>query len=158
MALLDQQQMYGSGMVKEIEGSAIQLVLQNLQQDQYQYPIKSFIREIASNCVDAIEEKKVARSIITGESKVEDHYSTEESDLTKDSKFDPSYYNLDFLSEEDIINITYVNRDRETNSRDQIIIEDSGVGLGDNRLRGFFRPAFSTKRLNKSALGKWGIN
>ena len=83
MALLDQQQMYGSGM--EIEGSAIL----KIQQDQYQYPIKSFIREIASNCVDAIEEKKVARSIITGESNVEDHYSTEESSLTKDSKFDP---------------------------------------------------------------------
>ena len=157
MALLEQTHIQGDGMVKEIEGSAISLVLQNLQQDQYQYPIKSFIREIASNSVDAIEEKKIARSILTGKSKVEDHYSSLESDITKDSKFDPEYYDLNYLSDEDTIIIKYVNVDRSVSNRDKIIIEDTGVGLGGNRLRGFFRPAFSTKRLNKSALGKWGI-
>ena len=139
MALLEEKQMFGSGMVKEIEESAISLILQNLQQDQYQYPEKSFIREIVSNCVDAIEEKKVAKSILTGESSVEDHYSSVESDITKDSKFDSEYYNLDFLSPEDRIEITYINR--YTSNRDKIVIEDTGVGLGDSRLQGFFRPA-----------------
>ena len=139
MALLEEKQMFGSGMVKEIEESAISLILQNLQQDQYQYPEKSFIREIVSNCVDAIEEKKVAKSILTGESSIEDHYSSVESDITKDSKFDSEYYNLDFLSPEDRIEITYINR--YTSNRDKIVIEDTGVGLGDSRLQGFFRPA-----------------
>ena len=139
MALLEEKQMFGSGMVKEIEESAISLILQNLQQDQYQYPEKSFIREIVSNCVDAIEEKKVAKSILTGESSVEDHYSSVESEITKDSKFDSEYYNLDFLSPEDRIEITYINR--HTSNRDKIVIEDTGVGLGDSRLQGFFRPA-----------------
>ena len=154
MALLEEKQMFGSGMVKEIEESAISLILQNLQQDQYQYPEKSFIREIVSNCVDAIEEKKVAKSILTGESSIEDHYSSVESDITKDSKFDSEYYNLDFLSPEDRIEITYINR--YTSNRDKIVIEDTGVGLGGKRLRGFFKPAFSSKRLNKKALGKFG--
>ena len=155
MALLDEKQMFGSGIVKELEESAISLVLQNLQQDQYQYPEKSFIREIVSNCVDAIEEKKVAISILTGETTVEDHYSTVESDITRDSKFNPEYYSLDHLSSEDKIEITYVNR--YSSNRDRIIIEDTGVGLGGSRLQGFFKPAFSSKRLNKKALGKWGI-
>ena len=155
MALLDEKQMFGSGIVKELEESAISLVLQNLQQDQYQYPEKSFIREIVSNCVDAIEEKKIAISILTGETTVEDHYSTVESDITRDSKFNPEYYNLDRLSSEDRIEITYVNR--YSSNRDRIIIEDTGVGLGGTRLQGFFKPAFSSKRLNKKALGKWGI-
>ena len=122
MALLDEKQMFGSGIVKELEESAISLVLQNLQQDQYQYPEKSFIREIVSNCVDAIEEKKVAISILTGETTVEDHYSTVESDITRDSKFNPEYYSLDHLSSEDKIEITYVNR--YSSNRDRIIIED----------------------------------
>ena len=156
MALLEEKQMFGSGIVKELEESAISLVLQNLQQDQYQYPEKSFIREIVSNCVDAIEEKKIAISILTGETTVEDHYSTVESDITRDSKFNPEYYNLDRLSSEDKIEITYVNR--YSYNRDRIIIEDTGVGLGGTRLQGFFKPAFSSKRLNKKALGKWGIN
>ena len=155
MALLDEKQMFGSGIVKELEESAISLVLQNLQQDQYQYPEKSFIREIVSNCVDAIEEKKVAISILTGKTTVEDHYSTVESDITKDSKFNPEYYSLDHLSPYDKIEITYIKM--YSSNRDKIVIEDTGVGLGGSRLQGFFKPAFSSKRLNKKALGKWGI-
>jgi len=157
MALLDTTTMSGTGIVKELEESALGLVLQNLQQDQYQYPEKSFIREIASNAVDAIEEKKMARSILKGESIISDHYSDIDSELTKDSKFNPDYYNLGFLSPLDEITITYINKDRSVSNRDRIIIEDTGVGLGHNRLKGFFRPAFSTKRLNRNALGKWGI-
>lgn len=141
MAILEQTVMEGTGMVKEIEESAISLVLQNLQQDQYQYPEKSFIREIASNAVDAIEEKKQAKSILLGETKVADHYSSEENDFTKDSKFDPEYYDLKFLDPEDKISIVYLNRDRNFSNRDQITITDTGVGLGGNRLKGFFRPA-----------------
>ena len=155
MAILEQTQFVGSGMVKEIEESAISLVLQNLQQDQYQYPIKSFIREITSNCVDAIEEKITAISILTGQTSVENHYGTDESAIFKDSKFDPTYYDLKFLSPENEIKITYFNR--VSSNRDKVIIEDTGVGLGGNRLKGFFKPAFSTKRLNKKALGKFGI-
>ncbi|HZK32863.1 MAG TPA: ATP-binding protein, partial [Tissierellaceae bacterium] len=106
---------------------------------------------------DAIEEKKQAKSILLGETKVSDHYSSEENDFTKDSKFDPEYYDLKFLDPEDKISIVYLNRDRSFSNRDQITITDTGVGLGGNRLKGFFRPAFSTKRLNRKALGKFGI-
>lgn len=155
MALLEEGVIHGSGMVKELEGSAALLILQNLQQDPYQYPEKSFIRETVSNCTDSIEEKKVAISILTGEAKVEDHYATIESDITNDSKFDPEYYNLEFLDTEDRIDITYVNR--YSSNRDQIVIEDTGVGLGGHRLQGFFRPGFSSKRLSIKALGKFGL-
>lgn len=155
MALLDEGVIHGSGMVKELEGSAALLILQNLQQDPYQYPEKSFIRETVSNCTDSIEEKKVAISILTGESKVEDHYATIESDITNDSKFDPEYYNLEFLDTENRIDITYVKR--YSSNRDQIIIEDTGVGLGGHRLKHCFRPGFSTKRLSIKALGKFGL-
>ena len=155
MALLDEGVIHGSGMVKELEGSAALLILQSLQQDPYQYPEKSFIRETVSNCTDSIEEKKVAISILTGESKVEDHYATIESDITNDSKFDPEYYNLEFLDTQNRIDITYVKR--YSSNRDQIIIEDTGVGLGGHRLRGFFKPGFSTKRLSIKALGKFGL-
>lgn len=155
MALLEEGVIHGSGMVKELEGSAALLILQNLQQDPYQYPEKSFIRETVSNCTDSLEEKKIAISILTGETKIEDHYAAIESDITNDSKFDPEYYNLEFLDTKDRIDITYIHR--YSSNRDQIIIEDTGVGLGGHRLRGFFKPGFSTKRLSIKALGKFGL-
>lgn len=138
MAILDEKNMYGGGMVKEIEASAIGLVLQNLQQDQYQYPIKSYIREVVSNCVDSNDEKKLAQKIIAGEAKVEDYFATTESELTKDSEFDSSYYNPEYLSDDDTVQITYLE---STGNRDKVTIEDFGVGLGGDRLRGYFRPA-----------------
>ena len=109
MALLDEKKIVGKGIVKEIEASAIQLVLQNLQQDQYQYPIKSFIREVASNCVDSIDEKHTAINILTGKDTIENNFSDLDSDLTRDSKFDASYYDLEWLDPEDKITITKAN-------------------------------------------------
>ena len=154
MALLDEKTIVGKGIVKEIEASAIQLVLQNLQQDQYQYPIKSFIREVASNCVDSIDEKNTAINILTGKDTIENNFSDLDSDLTRDSKFDESYYDLEWLNPEDKITITYISKQ---GPRDQIIVEDSGVGLGGSRLQGYFKPAYSSKRLNIKSLGKFGI-
>ncbi|WP_428743182.1 ATP-binding protein [Tenacibaculum sp.] len=132
----------------------MELILQNLQESQYQYPEKAFIRETASNCTDSIDEKSVARNILTGKAKVEDYYSTEVDKLSKDSQFDPNYYDLKFLNPVDEIKIIYQNKDGH---RDKIIISDTGVGLGGKRLQGYMRPAYSTKRLSKKALGKYGV-
>ena len=158
MALLEEHVLHSSGgMVKKIEASAYGLVLQNLQIDQYQYPEKSFIRETASNCVDSINEKLMAISILSGESKVEDHYIDLETDITKDSKFDKDYYDVNYLNPENKVIINYINKLHDTVNRDQIIISDTGVGLGRERLQGYFRPAYSTKRLNAKSLGRFGI-
>lgn len=143
------------GFSKEIEAGAIEMIFDNLQKHQYQYPQKSTIREVVSNALDGIREKKIARSIITGLSKVEDHYATVEGEIYKDSQFNPAYYQLEFLSENDFVTIVY--KDGGDVGKDTVVITDHGVGLGGDRLRGYFNLGYSTKRLNKFALGKFGL-
>ncbi len=155
MATIDERTYEGGGIVKHLDGASRSLMLENLQQNPYQYPEKSFIREVVSNCIDSIDEKHVARKILSGEAKVEDHYLESKTEMTEASKFDEGYYNLNHLDPVDTVSIIY--RERPSQMRDQIIITDSGVGLGGSRLQGYFKPMYSTKRLNKKALGKWGI-
>jgi len=142
------------GFEKEIEKSSVGMMLDILQKYQYQYPIRSIIRELVSNGIDAIYEREAALSILREESKVEDHYSTIEGSLYEDSKFDPSYYNPDYLSAENRVFIDYYQSNME---KDYITITDNGVGLGGKRLQKYFNPGYSTKRLNKAAIGKFGL-
>lgn len=144
------------GVTKRIEASAIKMMLDNLQKDQYQNPIKSTIREVVCNGIDSNVEKNTARNILTGANTVEDYFEPpREEEEYQDSKFDPTYYDLNWLCDDDFVSITYVvGKELE---RDKVIISDNGVGLGSYRLEKYFSLGYSTKRLAKMPLGKFGI-
>jgi hypothetical protein len=143
------------GFQKTIDEGSMRMVLDNLQRTQYQYPYKSTVRELVSNSIDAIRERETALSILTGKTKVEDHFVVIEGSEYKDSKFDPSYYDQQWLSDDPTIYITY--KEGSMLEKDRLIIRDNGVGLAGKRLVGYFSLAFSTKRLSKFGLGKYGI-
>lgn len=158
MAIHIEQQntMQGGGMVKQIDEAGIGMVYDTLQKYQYSFPIKSTVREILCNGVDSVMEKKMAREILTGKAKVEDYFVDLEGPLYKDSKWRPEYYDLRWFNErDDKVYMTYVIGPQM--QKDQVIFEDSGVGLGGKRLEGYFKLAFSTKRLSKIPVGKWGL-
>lgn len=157
------------GFKKEIDMGAISSILDNLQVSQYQHPQKSAIRELVSNGLDSVREKNTAISILTGKSKVEDHYITRDDPMNRDSNFDPKYYDLKWLWTDSSQNFRVGNHGMRPNTiyvtyedggegqKDKVIIEDFGVGLGYGRLEGYFKLAYSTKRNTAEALGKFGI-
>lgn len=143
------------GFEKKIEDAAMGMILDMVQRSQYQYPLKSSIREITSNALDSIRERDAAKAILKGKAKVADFYEEREGDLYKDSKFDPDYYDLNWLSDDTNVYISYVIG--SMSEKDKLIIEDNGVGLGLYRLEKYFSIGYSTKRLMKLPLGKFGI-
>ncbi len=146
----------GSGRVKTINEAAMGMVLDSLQKYQYLHPVKSTTRELASNGLDSIEEKKMAVAILSGQANISDYFEESDNDpIYKDSSFDPNYYNLKWFSDDNKVYITYyVGSDTE---KDYVVFEDNGVGLGGDRLPNYFQVGYSTKRLSKMPLGKWGI-
>lgn len=143
------------GMQKGIEASAINMMLDNLQKSQYQFPIKSTVRELVSNGIDSIAEREMAKEILSGNKQVSDYFVEKEGEEYQDSKFDPTYYDLNWLSDDNTIGLTYiVGSDLE---RDKVVITDNGVGLGSYRIQKYFSLGYSTKRLSKLPLGKFGI-
>lgn len=165
MAIHQEEVQEIQGFDKKIEESALGMILGNLQVSQYQYPQKSTIRELASNAMDAIREKDIAIGILSGALKEEDYYLRRDDELYKDSNFDVSYYDPQWLADSftplsdgrypSKVFITYV--DGGTDKRDKLVIEDFGVGLGGVRLEKYFNLGYSTKRNTKLALGKFGI-
>ena len=156
MAILnDEKSTSNTGFIKTIESSAVSMLIRNTQVDIYQYPIKSFIREVTSNAVDSKNERNNARAIISGKSEVSDFYVEKEGDLFQDSKFDSSYFDLAWLSDLDTVQLYYVNC--AADNRDYFIIRDHGSGIGEDRLRGYFKLGYSTKRAEKTSIGKFGI-
>lgn len=158
MAIIDNNETVSSnnsGFNKTLEASASTMIFDNLQVFMYRYPEKSTVRECVSNAVDSVKEKNIAVEILTGKAKVSDYFVEREGDLYKDSKFDPSYYDLKYLSDENKVTLTYLNTDAL--SRDIFTIEDTGVGLGKRRLEKYFALGFSSKRLNSSTLGAFGL-
>lgn len=156
MAILNQPINEGaSGFQKTFEVGAESLMMSFIQQDQYQFPVPSAIRELVSNCRDSINEKQMFFEINSGRAKVSDFYADNEGDLYKDSKYDPTYYDEKWLSKtENKIKLIYkVNNNAQ---RDTFHIIDTGVGLGGIRLEKSFLPLFSTKRNSKNQLGKFG--
>jgi hypothetical protein len=143
------------GFRKEIDEDGLGMVMDNLQKYQYQFPIQSTVREIASNAVDSHRERENVKKILKGEAQVSDFYVEREGKVFEASKFDRLYYDLLWLSDCPNIKIDYFERDDY--DRDLLRFTDYGVGLGGKRLEGFFSLSYSTKRLNKSALGKFGI-
>jgi len=156
MAILQQDLTeINGGFEKKIESSAMGLMMDVLQRFQYQYPIKSTIRELVSNGIDSVTEKNVAKSILKGESKVSDYYDDIEGELYTDSKFDPNYYDPKYLSSDEKVIVTY--HKGSTTEKDFVTVTDPGVGLGKYRLSKYFSLGYSTKRLSKLPLGKFGI-
>lgn len=148
-------QVQAGGFKKTFDTGSEKMIFDSLQRLQYQYPYKSTVRELASNCIDAISERDIARLILTGKTSVEEHYVKLEGTQYKDSYFDPSYYDLSWLSDDPNVYITY--EEGTATSKDRIIIKDNGVGLWGDRLMGYFKLAYSTKRLSRFGLGKFGM-
>jgi len=143
------------GHLKTIDESGIRMIFDTLQKYQYSFPIKSTVRELLSNAVDSVSEKKAAIDILTGKAKVEDYFVELEGDLYKDSKFEPDYYDLNWLHPDNAVTMTYYVG--SAFAKDKVVFRDHGVGLGGKRLEGYFKLAFSTKRLSKLPLGKFGL-
>lgn len=143
------------GMSKMIDEGALPLIFDNLQKSQYNYPIPSTIREIVCNAADSIKEAEIARKIIQDNEPVEKYYIKKEGSLYKDSYFNRDYYDLDHLSTDPLIYIEYI--EGKQGDKDTIVITDHGVGLGGNRMLGYFKLGYSTKRLSTSEIGKYGI-
>lgn len=158
MAILEQKTIISdSGFKKEIDEAGLSMVLDNLQVNQYQYPVKSTIREIVSNGVDAMSEKNIAIQILTGKAKEEDYYIRRDDPLYKDSNFNAAYYDLKWLDRNNNkVQIIYEEGD-QVKTRDRIRIIDQGVGLGGKRLEGYFKLSWSSKRNSRAKLGKFGI-
>lgn len=145
----------GKSHTKGLDAGAINMILDNLQRSQYQFPIASTTRELACNGLDSVREKIMAKAILTGTAKVEDYFVEKEGELYKDSHWNPEYYDLKWLSNNDTVEIRYIVG--ASLGKDRIEFRDNGVGLGGKRLIGYFSLGFSTKRLNKLPLGKFGI-
>ena len=126
---------FDEGIKKTIDKQSEGVALDILQRGIYAYPVKSTIRELASNAFDANIERETAKSILSGQSKVEDHYEVELKDgAYHSSGWDPSYYDINYLSDDNNVYIFYEDGDK----RDILRIKDNGIGLGKDRLIGYF--------------------
>lgn len=156
MAILEHNQsQISGGFEKKIEDSAVGMIFDMVQKSQYQYPLKSSVREIVSNALDSIRERDAAKLILSGQASISDYYEQREGDIYADSKFDKNYYDTNWLSTDPKVYITYV--EGKEMEKDKLVISDFGVGLGLYRLQGYFNIAYSTKRLSKLPLGKFGV-
>ena len=141
------------GIKKTIDKQSEGVALDILQRGIYAYPIKSTVRELASNAYDANIEREVAKKILAGVDSVEDHYDVEKiNGAFHASGWDADYFKEEYLSSDDNIYLYY----EEGAKKDVLRIKDNGVGLGKDRLVGYFSLAYSSKRSQKGALGKWG--
>ena len=124
--------------VKQIDAHSKDVALDILQRGLYMYPESSTIRELISNSYDSINEREVAKSIIAGDSKIEDHFDvTLVGDEFHSSGWNPSYFDLNWLSEDMNSYIFY----EEGSQRDLLRIKDNGVGIGQDRMIGYFQLA-----------------
>lgn len=156
MAILTQEKSEMSGgFSKVISKSAQELLFNIVQMHQYAYPIKSTIREIVSNGLDSTKEKGIALEIIAGRPVTDFYREFTGDELQADSQWDRNYYDPEWLSNNDNINIVYY--DGGDIGKDSITIEDTGVGMSAERIEKYFSIGYSTKRLNPKALGKFGI-
>jgi len=140
---------------KTIHKGSESIMFSVLQETQYMYPFKSSVREIVSNSLDSISEKKNALKILDGEIEIDSLFIEKEGEEFKDSKFNADYYDVKWLSQNNKVIIRYIENDTETRDRIQFI--DHGVGLGGDRLVNYFSLGFSSKRLSKSQLGSFGL-
>lgn len=156
MAIVEEKKISSnSGFEKELDDAAVSMIIDNLQIFLYNKPIQACIKETVSNAIDSNKEKIIAKAILNG-ANVSDYYTEREGDIYKSSKFNIDYYDEKYLSDNNSVEIKYYNVD-DSMARDQIMIEDHGVGLGDDRLFGFFTIGYSSKRLSSKFLGAFGL-
>jgi len=141
MAVVEQDIIENSGLIKEFDEDSTEMLMDIIQRDLYTKPIESSVRETFSNSYDAIKERNIARSILLGSTTIADHFTESTGKVANNSKFNPDYYSLDWLSEDNKVYITYTEGD----AKDSIRIEDFGVGLANGRLKGFFMPGLKKK-------------
>lgn len=138
MAIVEQTTIESKdGVKKTIDQNSMGMALDILQRGLYAFPIKSTIRELASNAHDAIKERDVAKAIIAGKESVKDHFdeSLGEEGIYHTSGWNPDYFDLDWLSDDPYVRLYY----EEGKLRDVLRISDNGVGLGHGRLLGYFQ-------------------
>lgn len=146
-----------AGIERSINQAAVGMVMDIVQAQQYQKPIPSTVRELTANAVDSQSEKEKAIKILKGEAKPEDYFIQREGALYEDSKWNPDYYNLEHLDQENN-EIHLIYKEGEGTGRcDKFIVRDHGVGIGARRLKGVLEVGFSTKRNRKDALGAFGL-
>lgn len=145
-----------AGVKKRINKAAEKLVFDVLQSTQYSTPISSTVRELVTNACDSQREKEIAIEIINGEKKVEDYYITRTEEEYIDSNFNPSYYDSNYLSRENLVEVNYYEREG-TGYCDVFDVLDRGVGIGQERLEGYLELGFSTKRNTSENFGAFGL-
>ena len=146
-----------TGFKREIDKGAMGLVLDTIQITQYTKPEESTVRELTANAVDSQREKEIAISILSGNSTPGEHFISREGDKYKDSNWDASYYDLKHLNTEKTkVELVY-EQNEGVGYCDRFIVRDHGVGLGMDRLEGYFSIGYSTKRNSKGSLGAFGF-
>lgn len=146
------------GLEKIINKGAERLVIDVLQSTQYSTPIPSTIRELVTNACDSQREKEIAIEILTGKAQVSDYFITREGAEYEDSNFDPSYYDLNYLDQDNNnIKVLYTENDEGTGYCDTVQITDFGVGIGKRRLEGMLELGYSTKRNTAENFGAFGL-
>ena len=141
---------------RKIDSAAEGLVMDIVQAQQYQKPIESTVRELTANAVDSQSEKEKAIEILSGKSDSSKYFIKREGALYKDSKWDPSYYDVNSFSSK--TNVELIYRSEEGTGRcDSFIVRDYGVGIGKSRLEGVLSIGYSTKRNRTDSLGAFGL-
>lgn len=137
MAIVEEKNVLSEdGIKKGIDQNSMGMALDILQRGLYAHPIESTVRELASNSYDAVIERDVAKAILTGKTKVEDHFDVSKIDgIYHASGWEPDYFDLDWLSDDPNVNIYY----EEGKLKDTLRFVDNGVGLGKNRMVGYFQ-------------------
>lgn len=143
------------GLTKTIDKASEKLALNILQVTMYSFPVESTIREAVSNSLDAVKEKNIAKEILSGKSKVEDYYIDRVGEEFEASKFNKDYYNLEYLSDSDLVNIVYKENDG-IGFCDTISIQDEGCGISPDRFVKIVGLLYSTKRNNLKTIGGFG--
>lgn len=166
MAIHEEVLVESSGGKKVIDDAAMDMIMDNVQISQYRYPIKSTIRELVSNALDAINEKTIALQVLTGKAKPEDFYVTRDGAVYRDSHYMPEYYSEKWLSKGQNEVLIIYEEGSQAGNRDRLRVIDNGVGIGHiinpssgkSRLMGILTIGYSTKRLNTKGLGKFGLD
>ena len=145
------------GVAKRINKGAEKMVFDILQSTQYSTPIPSTVRELVTNACDSQREKEMAIEILKGEKTEADYYIRRDGEQYADSNFDPTYYDLNHLNQdENGVEIRYY-RNEGIGYCDKIEIIDHSVGIGKRRLEGILELGYSTKRNTSQNFGAFGL-
>lgn len=144
------------GIEKKIDKSSEKMIFNILQSTMYSHPLESAVREISTNMVDALEEKRIAKCIIVSNEPVENYFISRDKDEYKDSVFKRNYYDTQWLSDENKAVITYTENNG-VGFCDKVEFYDTGVGLSPERFIKAIGLAYSSKRNSSKLRGGYGV-